>query len=120
MTERDEYEHEHAWSTPGYFSKSDFATWTVSVICWTCGKRMQAKDLGDRDFLSYIDTRSAALAAWVCLWDFDGPYLDIPHKLIRAKAAKLIKRGFMTGCSCGCRGDFEITMAGRDYVRAGT
>lgn len=33
----------------------------------------------------------------------------IPQKLIIAKARKLIRRGLLTGCYCGCRGDFELT-----------
>ena len=29
-----------------------------------------------------------------------------PEKVIRAKAWRLIKRGLIDGCCCGCRGDF--------------
>jgi hypothetical protein len=31
-----------------------------------------------------------------------------PDKVLRAKARRLIKRGLIKGCTCGCRGDFEI------------
>ena len=31
-----------------------------------------------------------------------------PEKVVRAKAKRLIKRGLIDGCACGCRGDFEI------------
>lgn len=32
----------------------------------------------------------------------------VPPKVIRAKLDTLIKRGKLTGCTCGCRGDFEV------------
>ncbi len=44
---------------------------------------------------------------WAFVWDLSG-ILGLPEKLIRAKAKSLIKRGLMTGCPCGCRGDFEV------------
>lgn len=31
-----------------------------------------------------------------------------PAKVIQAKCSKLIKRGVLDGCACGCRGDFTI------------
>lgn len=39
-----------------------------------------------------------------------------PIKVIRAKLAALIRRGLMTGCTCGCRGDYDITDKGRQYL----
>lgn len=32
----------------------------------------------------------------------------VPPKIILAKAKRLIKRGKIDGCPCGCRGDFRI------------
>jgi hypothetical protein len=32
-----------------------------------------------------------------------------PQKLVIAKARKLMRRGLLEGCDCGCRGDFELT-----------
>lgn len=32
--------------------------------------------------------------------------LAMPEKVVRAKARKLIARGLLDGCPCGCRGDF--------------
>jgi hypothetical protein len=39
--------------------------------------------------------------------------LDAPPKVIRAKLARLMDKGLMTGCLCGCRGDLELTPEGR-------
>lgn len=30
----------------------------------------------------------------------------VPEKLVLAKASKMIRRGRLDGCACGCRGDF--------------
>lgn len=30
------------------------------------------------------------------------------EKVLLAKLKRLIKRGLITGCACGCRGDFEL------------
>lgn len=38
------------------------------------------------------------------------------EKLALAKVNRLIKRGFIGGCGCGCRGDFHITAAGREFL----
>ena len=36
----------------------------------------------------------------------------IPPKLVLAKMRRLIRRGVVSGCPCGCRGDFKITEKG--------
>lgn len=38
--------------------------------------------------------------------------------LLRAKMAMLIRRKLVSGCACGCRGDFEITDKGRLFLEA--
>jgi hypothetical protein len=42
-----------------------------------------------------------------------GVYLpSIPWKLVLSKAASLIRRGLISGCACGCRGEFRLTWKG--------
>jgi hypothetical protein len=43
---------------------------------------------------------------------------DAPDKLILAKMNKLLRRGLVDGCGCGCRGDFEITDKGLAFLAA--
>ncbi len=38
---------------------------------------------------------------------------DIPDGALLAKLDALIRRGLLTGCACGCRGDFGLTEKGR-------
>lgn len=45
-------------------------------------------------------------------WDIEPWYPSIPPKVVRAKLARLIAKGWLDGCACGCRGDFTLTAAG--------
>jgi hypothetical protein len=36
-----------------------------------------------------------------------------PEKLVQAKMRRLLRRGLVDGCPCGCRGDWELTEKGR-------
>lgn len=42
--------------------------------------------------------------------------IETPTKLVKAKMDNLIRRGLVDGCTCGCRGDFELTDKGRQYL----
>jgi len=39
-----------------------------------------------------------------------------PPKLVLAKMRMLEKRGLIEGCTCGCRGDFELTEKGTRFL----
>ena len=41
---------------------------------------------------------------------------DLPDNLVLAKMHKLVRRGLVDGCCCGCRGDFKITAKGRESI----
>lgn len=77
---------------------------------------MQAKDIDDRELLAFIEATQHEKGLWVNTWDIQGKWLEIPHKVLWAKFAKLIGRGLLDGCTCGCRGDFEMTKKGRDFL----
>lgn len=52
-----------------------------------------------------------------------GPFLvdyfpTVPVKVLRAKGNRLIDRGLMSGCMCGCRGDMELTTDGALFLAA--
>lgn len=40
------------------------------------------------------------------------------EKLVLAKMRQLLKNGFISGCGCSCRGDFEITDKGLAKIGA--
>lgn len=41
----------------------------------------------------------------------------LPERLLLAKMEMLIRAKLVDGCSCGCRGDFEITGKGRARIQ---
>lgn len=44
---------------------------------------------------------------WASLWTL-ADHLQIHESLLLAKLRRLISRGEIGGCTCGCRGDFYI------------
>jgi hypothetical protein len=80
---------------------------------------MQCKNIDDRPILEFLSEQGG----W-CNW-FGNEYENsvthampdgVPEKLALAKMKQLIKRGLVSGCCCGCRGDFEITDKGREKL----
>lgn len=48
---------------------------------------------------------------WANRVDLAGLFPEAPEKVVLAKLRSLIKRKLMTGCPCGCRGDFELPVS---------
>lgn len=69
----------------------------------------QAKDINDHLILTIL---SAFQGEWTMTWDLYKKFPDIPTKVLQEKIKSLIRRNLIGGCSCGCRGDFEITDKG--------
>lgn len=84
---------------------------------------MKASDIPDEVFLAAVDrARSGGYASnrWdvtavlaghpelVGLPSGRGPFERMPAKVVLAKARKLIRRGLLEGCECGCRGDWRV------------
>lgn len=94
---------------------------------------MQAKDISDKAVLEYLFKFQGE---WTGLWyghfnhgpnphtPNEPPVSDVyyampintPEKVALAKMKSLHKRGFVGGCTCGCRGDFEITDKGLEFI----
>ena len=68
---------------------------------------MKTSDIADDEFLSIVqeinnnENRSAHIG------DME-ERLSVPLKLVLSKARRLIRRGVLDGCWCGCRGSFQI------------
>jgi len=81
---------------------------------------MQCKDIPDGPLLAFIAAKEREKGGWVNWWDFDGTtYYGLPRNLFLAKMGRLITRGLLDGCACGCRGDWEITDKGKAALREG-
>lgn len=81
--------------------------------------RLQTKDIPTEPVLEFLAGLRGAPAAW---WKSEGiptvasVFPGIPEKLLLAKMRSLLKRQFVEGCACGCRGDFVITEKGREFL----
>lgn len=69
--------------------------------------RMQTKDIADDAVLAVIDDVRAREGRWTLTYDIEAALPDVPHKVIVAKMRSMLRRGLVTGCGCGCRGDFQ-------------
>lgn len=89
---------------------------------------MQAKDIADEDMLAavrwYAEPHDPMECGMCCKfgqppagkghWSIShwtlGPdcFPDVPEKVVLAKLRKLLKRGLVRGCGCGCRGDWRL------------
>lgn len=78
---------------------------------------MKAADIADRRLIEAIWhinwAKEPGIYRWALIWDLEEELPEFPTKVIRAKCRALIRRGLIDGCDCGCRGDFELTAAGR-------
>jgi len=90
--------------------------------------QLQCKDIGDEEFLDAVRTAARLGGIGPAMsWDVGcvlaghpehiGQSLAhvsypgkecFPWRLVRAKAKKLIDRGRLDGCPCGCRGDYRV------------
>ena len=91
---------------------------------------MQCKDIPDEPVLRFLagpfkDWPAPGWGTW--FWSDDcKPANSVlnampagtPEKLALAKMRRLIARGLVDGCGCGCRGDFEITPKGMAWLAA--
>lgn len=71
-------------------------------------KVIQCKDVDKVDILRSIDKIENLEGRWTLLWEIQADFPDIPPKVILAKLRQMLRAGWITGCGCGCRGDFEI------------
>lgn len=81
---------------------------------------MQCKDIETAPILLFLKNLRPHLGTW---FDMDCENTvrhafpkKSPDRLVLAKMASLIRRGLVTGCCCACRGDYEITDKGLEYL----
>jgi hypothetical protein len=53
----------------------------------------------------HVDVREPR---WCLTWDLEAAFPDVPPKVLLAKCRALIRQGRLEGCTCGCRGDFNL------------
>lgn len=79
-------------------------------------RRPKAADVPDELFLRTMLGVYEDEHMWTNTWHLEKRIPGFPPKVLRAKAAQLIKRNLIQGCACGCRGDFELLSKGMDFL----
>jgi hypothetical protein len=114
---------------PGISFVPTITTLPADLTAWSIGDTdrpdyRHARDIPDRLFLAAVDAATLDGAGWATRWHVGmvlgglplQPFVDevpgVPAKVVLAKARRLIRRGLLSGCDCGCRGDFELTAKG--------
>ena len=82
---------------------------------------MQCKDIPDRPILEFISVERDDPRLPCAFLGFENSVANampsgVNEKLVLAKMKGLIKRGLVSGCACGCCGDFEITERGKIFL----
>jgi hypothetical protein len=81
---------------------------------------MKCKDIPDKPIMEFLLKNKGQWCNWYLKNERDVrnamPKNLTSEKLILAKMRQLIKRGLVDGCDCGCRGDFEITPKGEEWL----
>lgn len=81
--------------------------------------RLQCKDIPDSPILEFLDRLDGQWSGWWKCSEHDVRTAmpnNLPDSLVLAKMRRLIERGLVSGCACGCRGDFEITKRGKEVL----
>jgi hypothetical protein len=84
----------------------------------TANKPPKAADIADTSILRAIYEICRERDCWALGWHIDERFPDFPPKVVQAKRRRLLQRGLVTGCPCGCRGDWELTAAGYALIDA--
>lgn len=84
-------------------------------------KTIQAKHLSDERVLRAVADRAqfdGEIVYSVPTSDVAKHFPSAPYKVVAAKLSRLLHRGLLDGCDCGCFGDWKLTEAGV-YVLGG-
>jgi hypothetical protein len=75
-----------------------------------------AKQILDIEVLRFIADSKWPGTSWAMFSMVCDAFPLFCEKVVRAKLHALIKRKLIDGCTCGCRGDFEVTKSGMNYL----
>jgi hypothetical protein len=77
---------------------------------------MQCKDIPTEPIISFLNSLGKEPATWLLKED-GSPFtnsvqnampLNTPRKVALAKMKQMLRAKLITGCGCGCRGNFKI------------
>lgn len=70
---------------------------------------MKASDITDDQMRAAVEALGGGAPHyhWTMIWDVETA-LEFPRKIVLAKARRMINRGTLHGCACGCRADLHL------------
>lgn len=76
-------------------------------------KKIQAKHVDEAKVIDYVgrychENPDMCGAIWWTMREELFP--DVPERVLLSKLAALVRRNLLEGCTCGCRGDFQIVI----------
>lgn len=85
---------------------------------------MKCSDIPNIDILWFILCVNRVGRGIPCTFTNRGPFNiargmppGTPEKLRLKKMSSLMRKGLITGCPCGCTGNFFITEKGKEYLK---
>jgi len=69
---------------------------------------VQAKDISDELAFEALAVTRHPVYGMSHLSEVQDYLAQFPPKVVLAKLRRMIARGILRGCGCGCRGDFEL------------
>jgi hypothetical protein len=79
-------------------------------------KIVQAKHIPDDLILREVERLNNEYGCWAMTCWVAEAMPGMPPAVVAAKLSRLMHRGMVTGCDCGCRGDWELTAKGREHA----
>jgi vacuolar-type H+-ATPase catalytic subunit A/Vma1 len=77
---------------------------------------VKASDLDDRVVLRAVELSCVLRDSWTNTAAVAEAFPGSPFKVVAVKLSKLLRRKLLTGCDCGCRGNWELTEVGREFA----
>ena len=68
---------------------------------------MKASDISDEAVFAVVDRVLVECGRWTVMRDLWEAFPEFPGKVVQAKMRQMVAKGRISGCGCGCRGDFE-------------
>lgn len=113
--------HTNCPTVEGQLSYGDTVSFAV--------RKIQGKDIPSRPIIEFVAKHGGIGCTWFKTEWADGSFTysersvynampipdHLPDRLVFVKMNNLIKKGYLDGCTCGCRGDYEISEKGINF-----
>lgn len=76
----------------------------------------KTSDITDKEILREIYISCVEHNCWSNTTIIAESFSDFPIKIVASKLSRVMLRGLVTGCDCGCRGDWELTTKGYELI----